>query len=40
MSLLQVTNLSVVFPTDAERVNAVRGMTFHVESGEVVALVG
>jgi glutathione transport system ATP-binding protein len=40
MSLLQVTNLSVVFPTDAERVNAVRGMTFHVEPGEVVALVG
>ena len=27
-SLLQVTDLSVTFPTDAERVNAVRGMSF------------
>jgi oligopeptide/dipeptide ABC transporter ATP-binding protein len=40
MSLLTVTDLTVVFPTDAERVNAVRGMTFHVDPGEVVALVG
>ena len=39
-SLLQVTDLSVTFPTDAERVNAVRGMSFHVDPGEVVALVG
>lgn len=40
MSLLEVTDLSVTFPTDAERVNAVRGMNFHVSAGEVVALVG
>ncbi|MDT7761233.1 MAG: glutathione transport system ATP-binding protein [Mycobacterium sp.] len=40
MSLLTVTDLTVVFPTDAERVNAVRGMSFHVDPGEVVALVG
>jgi len=40
MSLLQVTDLTVTFPTDAERVNAVRGMNFDVEAGEVVALVG
>ncbi|MDT5233656.1 MAG: glutathione transport system ATP-binding protein, partial [Mycobacterium sp.] len=40
MSLLQVADLTVEFPTDAERVNAVRGMSFHVDPGEVVALVG
>jgi oligopeptide/dipeptide ABC transporter ATP-binding protein len=40
LSLLQVTDLTVEFPTDAERVNAVRGMSFHVDPGEVVALVG
>jgi peptide/nickel transport system ATP-binding protein len=40
LSLLQVTDLTVAFPTDAERVNAVRGMNFHVDPGEVVALVG
>jgi peptide/nickel transport system ATP-binding protein len=40
LSLLQVTDLTVTFPTDAERVNAVRGMSFHVDPGEVVALVG
>jgi oligopeptide/dipeptide ABC transporter ATP-binding protein len=40
MSLLTVADLTVVFPTDAERVNAVRGMSFHVDPGEVVALVG
>jgi peptide/nickel transport system ATP-binding protein len=40
MSLLQVTDLTVTFPTDTELVNAVRGMTFHVDPGEVVALVG
>ena len=38
--LLQVTDLTVTFPTDDERVNAVRGMSFHVDPGEVVALVG
>ena len=40
MSLLSVTNLTVTFPTDTERVNAVRGMNFDVAAGEVVALVG
>ena len=40
MSLLSVTNLTVTFQTDAERVNAVRGMNFDVAAGEVVALVG
>ena len=40
MSLLSVTNLTVTFPTETERVNAVRGMNFDVAAGEVVALVG
>ncbi|HEX2283792.1 MAG TPA: ABC transporter ATP-binding protein [Mycobacterium sp.] len=40
MSLLQVTDLGVTFPTDTERVAAVRGLNFHVDPGEVVALVG
>src|ERR1044072_5917788 len=40
MSLLEVTDLTVAFPTDIERVAAVRGMSFHVDPGEVVALVG
>ncbi|ULE31560.1 dipeptide ABC transporter ATP-binding protein [Mycobacterium sp. IDR2000157661] len=40
MSLLQVRDLSVAFPTDAAPVNAVRGLDFHVDKGEVVALVG
>jgi oligopeptide/dipeptide ABC transporter ATP-binding protein len=40
VSLLTVTNLTVTFPTEAERVNAVRGMNFDVAAGEVVALVG
>ena len=40
MSLLQVTDLAVTFPTDTEQVNAVRSMNFHVDAGEVVALVG
>jgi peptide/nickel transport system ATP-binding protein len=40
VSLLQVTDLSVAFPTDTERVEAVRGMNYHVAPGEVVALVG
>jgi len=35
-----VRDLTVAFPTDTERVAAVRGMNFHVEPGEVVALVG
>jgi ABC-type glutathione transport system ATPase component len=40
VTLLSVANLAVAFPTDTERVNAVRGMTFDVSAGEVVALVG
>jgi peptide/nickel transport system ATP-binding protein len=40
VSLLSVTNLTVTFPTDTERVNAVRGMNFDVATREVVALVG
>ncbi|OBK76014.1 ABC transporter ATP-binding protein [Mycobacterium sp. 1274761.0] len=40
MSLLEVRDLTVTFPTDAERVAAVRGLTYHVDKREVVALVG
>ncbi|SEH70138.1 peptide/nickel transport system ATP-binding protein [Mycolicibacterium rutilum] len=40
MSLLEVRDLTVAFPTDAAPVNAVRGMNFTVDKGEVVALVG
>ncbi|MGV0853379.1 ABC transporter ATP-binding protein [Mycolicibacterium phlei] len=40
MTLLQVRDLTVGFPTDAASVHAVRGMTFEVNKGEVVALVG
>jgi len=40
VSLLEVRDLTVTFPTETERVAAVRGMNYHVEKGEVVALVG
>ena len=40
MSLLEVRDLTVTFPTETERVAAVRGMNYHVDKGEVVALVG
>ncbi|MCH9667296.1 MAG: ABC transporter ATP-binding protein [Actinomycetia bacterium] len=40
MTLLEVSDLTVTFPTDSERVAAVRGLSYHVEAGEVVALVG
>ncbi|KWX57601.1 ABC transporter ATP-binding protein [Mycobacterium sp. NAZ190054] len=40
MSLLEVRGLTVTFPTDDEHVPAVRGLDYHVDSGEVVALVG
>ncbi|OBB76788.1 ABC transporter ATP-binding protein [Mycobacterium sp. 852014-52144_SCH5372336] len=40
MSLLQVRDLTVEFPTDSVPVEAVRGMNFDVGKGEVVALVG
>ena len=39
-ALLEVTDLHVTFSTDAERVPAVRGMSYSVSPGEVVALVG
>ncbi|MUM01791.1 ABC transporter ATP-binding protein, partial [Mycolicibacterium sp. CBMA 334] len=38
--LLEVSDLSVDFPTDTDAVHAVRGLNFHVDAGEVVALVG
>ncbi|KUI33265.1 ABC transporter ATP-binding protein [Mycobacterium sp. GA-2829] len=40
MSLLEVSGLTVTFATDTERVAAVRGLDYHVDAGEVVALVG
>ncbi len=40
MTLLDVRDLTVTFPTDAERVAAVRGLSYQVNAGEVVALVG
>jgi peptide/nickel transport system ATP-binding protein len=38
--LLQVTDLAVTFPTDGTPVTAVRGLSFRVDPGEVVAVVG
>jgi peptide/nickel transport system ATP-binding protein len=38
--LLEVADLRVTFPTDAAPVAAVRGMSYHVDPGEVVAIVG
>ena len=38
--LLEVADLTVDFPTDTNVVHAVRGVDFHVDAGEVVALVG
>ena len=40
MSLLEVRDLMVTFPTETERVAAVRGLNYHVDAREVVALVG
>jgi peptide/nickel transport system ATP-binding protein len=40
VSLLQVADLSVTFPTDGQPVRAVRGVSLHVDPGEVVAIVG
>ena len=40
MSLLEVTDLAVTFPTDTTPVTAVRGVSLRVEPGEVVAVVG
>jgi peptide/nickel transport system ATP-binding protein len=38
--LLEVTDLAVSFPTDGAPVTAVRGISYHVNPGEVVAMVG
>ena len=40
MSLLEVKDLSVTFPTDGGDLHAVRGLSYRIESGEVVAMVG
>ncbi|WP_396931613.1 dipeptide ABC transporter ATP-binding protein [Mycolicibacterium sp.] len=39
-TLLEVTDLSVSFPTDGEDLTAVRGLTYQVRPREVVAMVG
>ncbi|OBJ49396.1 ABC transporter ATP-binding protein [Mycobacterium sp. 1423905.2] len=39
-ALLEVTDLAVTFPTDADPVTAVRGISYQVNPGEVVAMVG
>ncbi len=39
-TLLEVTNLGVTFPTDTGELDAVRGLTYQVRPGEVVAMVG
>ena len=38
--LLEVTDLTVTFPTDTDNVAAVRGLSYQVSAGEVVAIVG
>jgi peptide/nickel transport system ATP-binding protein len=38
--LLEVTDLGVTFPTDGQPVTAVRGISYHIEPREVVAMVG
>jgi peptide/nickel transport system ATP-binding protein len=39
-ALLEVTDLAVTFPTDTTPVTAVRGLSFRIDPGEVVAVVG
>ncbi len=38
--LLEVTDLAVTFPTNGEAVTAVRGISYSIDPGEVVAMVG
>lgn len=38
--LLKVKDLNVNFPTDGGELHAVRGLSYHIEPGEVVAMVG
>lgn len=38
--LLEVSDLAVTFPTDGEPLTAVRGISYRIEPGEVVAMVG
>ncbi|AKN16512.1 ABC transporter ATP-binding protein [Mycobacterium haemophilum DSM 44634] len=38
--LLEVSDLAVTFGTDGEPVTAVRGISYHIDAGEVVAMVG
>jgi oligopeptide transport system ATP-binding protein len=40
MALLDVSNLKVLFKTDAGNVQALGGVSFHIESGESVGIVG
>ena len=40
MSLLEVRDLAVTFPTDGGDLQAVRGLSYCIEPGEVVAMVG
>jgi peptide/nickel transport system ATP-binding protein len=39
-ALLEVTDLAVTFPTDGQPVTAVRGISYSIDPGEVVAMVG
>ncbi|WP_055402420.1 MULTISPECIES: ABC transporter ATP-binding protein [unclassified Mycobacterium] len=39
-ALLEVTDLAVTFPTDGQPVTAVRGISYDIARGEVVAMVG
>ena len=39
-ALLEVADLAVTFPTDGEPVTAVRGLSYRVDPGEVLAVVG
>jgi peptide/nickel transport system ATP-binding protein len=38
--LLEVHDLRVTFPTDSGDLHAVRGLSYRVDAGEVVAMVG